>query len=403
MATQMTQQKILNRDFLLAFAAQFTFSAVYYILIPTLPIYLSRLGSSEPEIGVLIGIFCVSSLVFRPFVGKALSKIPERNFMIAGSLLFAIASSAYLLVPPFWPFLIVRVVQGIGLAFFYTASFTLIANISPEGRRGQSLSYFLLAFNIALALAPYFGMLIINQFDFTLLFLVSMGLSFCSFFTAIKLTKMQGVPLENQSMRDQPFLCREALAPSVMVFLAMVIWGTLTTFFSLYALNCGVTNPGVFFATYAIMLILSRALGGKILDLYSREKVLLPCLSSYIIAMIILSFSKTLPMFILVAIIWGLANALTYPALVAYALDLAGDARGPAMGTFTAASDLGVGLGAVVMGIILNLTNYPTMFLCLALIGFINLNYFYFVARKKIETRMLIYESPSVKPPEGSP
>jgi hypothetical protein len=56
MKTQMTQ-KILTRDFILAFFAQFASSFVFHILIPTLPIYLSRLGSPEVETGVLIGIF----------------------------------------------------------------------------------------------------------------------------------------------------------------------------------------------------------------------------------------------------------------------------------------------------------------------------------------------------------
>jgi MFS family permease len=341
------------------------------------------------EIGILIGVFSVSSLVLRPFVGRALLRIPERKFMIAGTLLFALTSLAYLVAPPFWSFLIVRIFQGIGLAFFYTASFTLIANISSKEHRGQSLSYFYLALNIAFALAPYLGMLLINRFNFTVLFLSCTGVSLCSFFTTVKLKKMQGLPLEDQSPRDQPFLSREALPPSIMVFLISTIWGTLTAFFPLYALDQGVTNPGVFFGTFAIMLILGRGLGGKILDLYSREKVILPCLSTCIIAMIILAFSKTLPMFILVAGIWGIGNAFLFPALTAYALDLAGPYRGPAMGTFTALQDLGVGLGAVVMGIVLRFTNYPTMFLCLALNGFINLNYFYFFVRKR---RKSIYQ-----------
>jgi predicted MFS family arabinose efflux permease len=53
------------------------------------------------------------------------------------------------------------------------------------------------------------------------------------------------------------------------------------------------------------------------------------------------------------------------------------------MGIFTAADDLGTGLGPVIMGIILRLTSYPIMFLCLALTGVINLNYFLFFVRKK--------------------
>jgi predicted MFS family arabinose efflux permease len=53
------------------------------------------------------------------------------------------------------------------------------------------------------------------------------------------------------------------------------------------------------------------------------------------------------------------------------------------MGTFTAISDLGISLGSVVMGIIIHTASYPIMFLCLALTGVINLNYFYFCVRKK--------------------
>ena len=379
----MTTQKILHRDFVIAFVAQFTFSSAYYILIPTLPIFLSRSGSAEAEIGVLIGVFSVSSLILRPFVGRALLRISERNFMIAGCILFLFTSIAYLFAPPFWPFLMVRILQGIGLAFFYTASFTLIANISPEAHRGQSLSYFYLALNIAFALAPYFGMLLLNRFNFTVTFLACSVLSLCSLLAVTKLKKIESVMPDSQSTGNQPLLSREALPPSIMAFLGNTVWGTLTAFFPLYALQCGVANPGLFFAAFALMLILSRSLGGKILDLYSRERVILPCLIAYSSSMIILAFSKTLLMFVLVGGIWGAGMAFLFPALVAYALDVAGPSRGPAMGTFTAASDLGVGLGAVIMGIILRFTSYPTMFLCLALTGIINLSYFYFFVRKK--------------------
>ena len=53
------------------------------------------------------------------------------------------------------------------------------------------------------------------------------------------------------------------------------------------------------------------------------------------------------------------------------------------MGTFTGISDLGVCLGPAIMGIVIRLTSYPIMFLCLALVGMISLNYFYFFVRKK--------------------
>ena len=53
------------------------------------------------------------------------------------------------------------------------------------------------------------------------------------------------------------------------------------------------------------------------------------------------------------------------------------------MGTYTAFSDLGAGLGSVIMGILLEVSSYRTMFLSLALAGVINFFYFYFSIFKK--------------------
>jgi MFS family permease len=237
--------------------------------------------------------------------------------------------------------------------------------------------------SISGALGPSIAIFLVNHFSFTALFLACSGLSFCSLCITCRLGKRQVVPLQDSSFDDGFLLSRKALPPSVISSLSLFVWGALTAFFPLYAINHGVANPGLFFTTIAVMLILGRALGGKIMDLYSREKIILPCLFSYIISMVILTFSKSLPMFILVATIWGIGNAFLVPALLAYTLDRVGSRVGPAMATFTAISDLGLTLGPMIMGIILHAISYPIMFLCLALTGIINLNYFYFFVREK--------------------
>jgi len=385
----MSTQKIFTRDFVLCFLAQFALSSVFFILLPTLPIYLSVLGTREAEIGVLIGVSSIFSLMLRPFIGKGLSKRPEKSFLLAGALILTVSILALLWVSPFWPLLVVRAFQGVSAALFYTSSFTLIANISPEERRGQSISFYYLSNNVSFALVPSLGMVLINSFrfptNFTLLFLFCVALSLCSVVFIIKLGKREIPSREGPSPQKQPLLSRHAVPPAIMAALLNIIWGAIITFFPLYAIDQGVTNPGLFFATFAIILILGRSLGGKFLDLYAkeREKVIFPCLTTYVVAMALLAFSKTLPMFILVAIIWGMGNALLYPMLITIAMDRGGQDRGPAMGTYTAIADLGTGLGPVMMGLILGWSNYRVMFLCLALVGVINFLYFQFSVRKK--------------------
>jgi len=53
------------------------------------------------------------------------------------------------------------------------------------------------------------------------------------------------------------------------------------------------------------------------------------------------------------------------------------------MGTFTALADLGAGIGPMVMGMILERTNYPMMFFSLTLIGVVNFLYFRHTIRIK--------------------
>jgi len=379
----MSIRKIFTRDFILCFAAQSFFSSVFFILVPTLPIYLSRLGSTETEIGILIGAFGISSLVLRPLIGKALSKIAIKKFMAAGAIIFALTSMAYLIAPPFWPFFIVRILQGIGSAFFFTAAVMLISEISPEKYRGQSIGYYFLSFNISMALAAPFGIFVVGHFGFTALFLICAVLSLGSLLISNKLRKSDVKPMVESSAEDSSFFNPKAFPPTFVFFLAHFIWGALVAFFPLHAINTGVTNPGIFFAAYSIVLILGRALGGRILDAYQRDKVILPCLTAYILSMTLLAFSKSLQMFILVAVIQAAGHAFLMPTLVAYTIDLAGSSRGISLGLLSAAGDLGMVLGPTMMGIILRFTSLPEMFLCVALIGLMNFTYFYYFMKRR--------------------
>jgi MFS family permease len=222
-------------------------------------------------------------------------------------------------------------------------------------------------------------MYMINLLNFTSLFLLWAALSLLSLILALRLPKKSVQPPGGESIQDRPLFDLKTLHPAVMSCLIHILWGALAAFFPLYAVSQGVANPGFFFGACAITLIVGRVFGGRILDRYSRERVILPCLIAFIVSMTLLSFSKTLPLFILVAVIYGAGIAFFFPTLVVYTVERAGSARGPAMGTFTAAGDLGMGLGAVIMGVVVRLTSYPIMFLCLALVAVISLGYFYYV------------------------
>jgi MFS family permease len=383
-ASQHTIKNLLNRDFVLGFLAFFAFLAAFSAIFPTLPVFLAKLGSSEREIGVLFGILGVSSLISRFLVGGALTRYSEKSVMMFGAMLFALSFLAFIVFRTFWPFFAVRLLQGIAIACIDTAAFALILKTIPPTYRGQAIGYLLLAPPLSLAIAPSFAMSLINRYSFTVFFLSCMGLALCSFFLS---WKMKGHEAASQD-EDTPghntlFFEWKIIAPATISFLQSSVWGTLTTFVPLYAIQCGIKNPGHFYSAVAIMLIAGRALGGRIVDTYSKEKILLIFMCTGMITMVLLSFSRTLPMLIAVGLLWGMGHAFFVPASMTYAFNCAGSSGGPAVGTFRAVSDLGQALGPVIMGAIIPLIGYRAMFLCLALICLINLGYFQFYMMKR--------------------
>jgi MFS family permease len=164
-------------------------------------------------------------------------------------------------------------------------------------------------------------------------------------------------------------------------------WGTIIAFLPLYAVQRGIANPGIFFSASAIMIMMGRALGGRVLSAFSQEKIILTFTFAGMVALIILFFTKTLFTFIFVGLLWGAGISFPIPVSMAYALDYAGSSSGTAVGTLRAISDLGLALGPIVMGMILPLTGYRALFLCLAFPCLVSLGYFQLYVRKKHDAR----------------
>jgi MFS family permease len=379
-----TATGIVTRDFMFVFFGLFAFTVNHHALYPTLPIYLKTLGSNMKEIGILVGILGVSSLFARFIVGGVLRKYSEKNVMMFGALLFVFTFLAFIVLRPFWPLFAVRFFQGVAFACLDTAALAFVVRVTPLAHRGQAIGLFTLAPILTTAIAPLGAMFLINQYSFNTLFLICVGLSLCSFFFVCKLKGQEKIkPDIDISTRDTLFLNPRVIVPSVTTFLKQFVYGAIVAFFPLYAIECGVRNPGYFFSASAVMLIAGRILGGKVVDTYNKEKIILTLIFTGMVAMVILSFSRTLPLFIFVGMIWGAGSAFFFPAAMAYALECADSSDGTTVGTFRAISDLGLALGPVIMGFIVPFTGYPIMFLCLAFICLINLTYFLFYVRRR--------------------
>lgn len=357
-----TPERILTRDFLFLCAAGAGFFGSFMLLLAVLPLYLRDLGGSDGQVGLVIGVFAISALFPRPFIGREIDRGGSRRFLLAGAAVFVLASLLYMLASSISILFAVRIVHGIGMALFTTAAFAMVADLAPESRRGEALGLWGTVPTLASATTPFFGLMIRDRWGDTTVFTISACLAGTSL---LLLTLLRDPHKEHDPMAAGGGLLEKSVFfPAILVISMTWVFGAVSSFVLLFAEDRNISNAGLFFTASAGAVVVSRLLGGKLSDRHGRWAVILPSMGLMGLGVAILSQSNSLLVLLVGAATIGLAFGGGFPALSALAVDLSPPGRrGAAMGTFSASFEVGIGAGAMVMGVVASLAGYSTMFL----------------------------------------
>lgn len=372
-------KKLFDVNLALLFGCAMALMSSFYLLLPVLPPYALEVGGSESQVGFIIGAFALSSLLCRPLVGMGVDSIGRKLFVLVGAVIFTVSSAGYAVAKSVVYLIALRILHGSGMASFQTSSFTMVVDSVPAHRRGEALGFFGISSNVAMAAAPALGSAILAAADFAMVFRVSAALALLSVALALPLReKRYGEDVLARCSAEDPqsnnsaaqnrttLFCREALLPSFAIFAVMLTYGaTLTCAPLLIIAHKLAPKPQValFFTFYAVALIAARGPAGKLSDRKGRVAAALPGMLLVASAMACLAAGTRFGTILVGAILYGMGMALAQPALTASAVDSVAEARrGSAMGTFTAAFELGIGLGAISSGALAAASGFRIMF-----------------------------------------
>ena len=353
------------RPFVVLWLGAFTFFLSFLLLLSALPIFARRMGASDAAVGLIMATFAVSSLILRPPTGWAADRFGRRPFMLAGALVFAVASIAYGWAGGALGLALVRLLHGCGMGLYPTAASAMVADLTPPERRGEMLGLYGAAGSLALAAGPITGITLVEQLGFTALFWIAGAVAA----VALVLTGITGETLTRPrrvafSVTDA-FNTR-ALFPSLLMLSLMFTYGTQVAFLPLHADTLGV-NPGVFFLVFALTTTLARGPAGRLSDRRGRPAVAATGLVFAGLALVLLALSQGVVGLAAAGAFYGLAYGVAQPALMAWCVDGAapGD-RGRAMGTFYTALEVGIAIGSMTSGLAVARWGFVTTFLATA-------------------------------------
>ncbi len=358
----------------------FSANAILNVIIP---LQGEILGASNTTIGLIMGAYLFTTMFFRPWAGHIIQKHGPIKVLRVILIINGFALILYT-ITGLGGYLVARMLQGVSTAFFSMSLQIGIIDALPEKDRSQGISLYSLFSYVPGIIGPLLALGIWRAGDMNTFTVVMIAIAA---FTGVigysaKINKGKIQPASTQTEQEvnmfqsfgqlvkNPFLFK----CSVLMLVASLVFGAITTFIPLYAMQIKNANAAIYLMLQAGTVVFARfALRKKIPSdgiwhsSFMMGTMLLLAVSAQCVSF---SINGGAIFFYIGAILMGLAQAFLYPTLTTYlSFVLPQMNRNVLLGLFIAMADLGVSLGGVIMGPIADLYSYSIIYMICAILG----------------------------------
>lgn len=333
------------------------------IVVPLLPVYAHDLGASGVYIGLIFGAFSLSRTFFLPFFGRRSDQKGRKWYIVTGLFSYAVISLAFILSTGVESLIAIRFVQGIASAMIMPVVQAYVGDITPMGKEGWVMGLFNMSLFIGLSAGPLIGGVIKDRFSLDGAFICMGALSIIGF--VLSLIFLPPVTEERVVQKGRPpvewstILKDRTIAGLFFFRLAYtacigIIWGFVPVFadieFSISASGIGILVMLGVFVSGMVQVPM-----GWLADQINRKAMVV--LGGLVVTGAVYSFSHASgfqDMF-RASVVFGLGGGIAMPALMAAAV-LRGsriDAMGSVMALLTVGHSLGMLIGSVLAGIMM--------------------------------------------------
>ena len=385
MSITATQKKatLWTRDFAIHTLSYLLVFSGFYFLLPTLPFYVvNDLGQDESRVGYIIGIYALSALLIRPIAGYALDAYDRKKVYLWSLLVYVLISGLYIWVDTYVSLLILRILHGLSWGVITNGGITIASDLVPVKRRGEGISYFSLSITLSMAIGPLLGLSILEKSNFQMLFISTLIFAILALALAL-LVSYTKPPRTTRKIGWDSVFEKKVLHITLVMLITAVTYGGLMSFITLYAEEVAISNIPLVFLIYAAGVACLRPFSGQFMDKRGPGILILGSFLITIFGYILLSQTKTEYLFLLSCFITGVGNGLIMPTVLTMTANLVeADRRGVANSTIYSATDMGIGLGSIILGYVAKIVGIGTMFLLAGLLLILPLTYFFSVAFK---------------------
>ena len=324
--------------------------------------YADHLGASSLTVGLVMSTFAITALGFKLFSAPAIDTFNRKYILAIFTAILGFSYLGYALSYSVSMLVVSRLLQGVGLAFTATCCLVLVADILPHDKLGTGIGYFSIGQAIAQSIAPALSLKLSIVIGYNLTFAFAGFLMFIAVFITMRI-KVPFKKTKKFKISLESIIAKEALFPALLMFLLSLSYAAVGSFLILFGWKIGIgSDIGYFFTASAITLLFSRPIVGRLSDKYGPAKVLFPALICFACSFIIISYSTTLWMFLIAAVVSAFGFGVCLPVVQSLCMSLVPkERRGAGSCTSYIGNDTGVLLGPSLAGMLISVIGYTLM------------------------------------------
>jgi len=383
------KEKLWTKNFMIISGASFLLGMIFYLLMVTMaPYAIETFDASTAQAGLVTGLFIIGVLIGRLYIGRKLIDFDTRKVLMIGLGLFAGSSLLYFIQQGISFLLFSRFLHGLSFGIATTAMSTIIAVILPRSRKGEGIGYYSMSITLATAIGPFIGVMMTKYASYSGIFLLCFILGLFSFviifMSKIPSLKRERRPEESKLSLDQ-FFEPKAFPIAIIIMGVSFCYASILSFINLYAAEINLVEAAsFFFLVYAISILVSRPITGRIVDSIGANYVMYPCIAFLAIGMVLLSLAQNSFMLLLAAALIGIGFGNIQSTAQVVAIKMTTPERmGLATSTYYIAMDAAMGFSPSFLGIILPSLGYQNMYLALAILAMTMIGVYYFIYGRK--------------------
>jgi len=358
------------------------------IIAPLLPLYAENLGATGIWLGVIFAGFFISRAIVTPIIGRLSDRSGRKLFLCTGLLIYSVISLGYIWAGDVLQLTVVRLIQGAAGGMILPIAQAYIGDISPEGEEGKWMGYFNAAFFTGFGFGPLMGGVLTDHFGMDVAFYTMGVLNLLAFLVAalflpeIRREKMAVSPHPSFKKMGSSGIVKGLFSFRLSFALGR---GAFTCFIPIFAavyLNLSPTLIGILLAVNILLMALLQIYGGAIADRFNRRALVVSGSVINLISLALIPLADNFRQLLGLCALGGFGGAVSMPAASALTIE---EGRKFGMGStiaiFTMAMSIGMAVGPLVGGAIVDFLNIDSVFYFAAGVGLIGASLFAWFSR----------------------